>query len=96
MLDRDKAFNIESKEAKKDQDTPDIFTGMTEKTKKYFHSLLCSDYDFSSKYSELGEEQKPFEKRILKLLDSPEFLHKIMPDLIRVGYDPNFKERNKT
>lgn len=96
MLDRDKAFNIDSKESKKDQDTPDIFTGMTEKTKKYFCSLLCNDYMFSSNHAAIGEEPKPFEKRILKELDKPEFLHKIMADLIRLGYDPNFKERNKS
>lgn len=96
MLDRDKAFNIDSKEVKKDQDTPDIFTGMTEKTKKYFCSLLCKDFNFSATHAAIGEESKPFEKRILKELDNPDFLHKIMPDLIRLGYDPNFKERNKT
>lgn len=92
MLDRDKAFNIEEK---KDQNTPDIFTGMTEKTKKYFCSLLCADFEFSSKYAKIGEEADVFSRRILRELDSPDFLHKIIPDLMRVGYDPNFKDRNK-
>lgn len=72
----------------RDQDTPDLFHAMTEKQIKYFGHKLANEKYFSSKNSNIGEDQHHFESRIKEELKDPAKQLKWFGTLKSVGYEP--------
>ncbi|MBF7699353.1 replication initiation protein RepM [Acinetobacter pollinis] len=73
-------------EHKKDQNTPDFFTNMTDKQRHFFASKL-SEMPEMSKYSQGTESYDCFAKRIADMLLIPEKFRELYPMLEKVGFN---------
>lgn len=71
---------------KRDANTPDFFTGLTEKQILFFANKLAYDNEFSSKHAEVGEEYSDLEKRLIQKLSDPIFVQENLKALHRVGF----------
>lgn len=70
---------------KRDKDTPDLFTGLTDKQAAFFASKLANDSEFQAN-AQVGEEMVQFIERIKQeLLDSKSF-EKYLPALNKHGF----------
>ena len=70
-----------------DQDTPDLFNGLTQKQIRLFANKLAHDDDFSAKYAEVGESYSDLEIRLITKLNDIDFQIKHIDDLRRVGFN---------
>lgn len=61
----------------KDQNTLDMFTGLTEKQINLLAKKLAYDDIFASGYAEVGENYSDLEIRLIKNLNNQEFISKI-------------------
>ncbi|ENU79255.1 hypothetical protein F975_02947 [Acinetobacter sp. ANC 3789] len=71
----------------KDQDTPDLFSGLTEKQIRLFANKLAYDDEFATKHAEVGESYGDLEIRLITKLNDIDFQIKHMNDLKRVGFN---------
>ena len=84
-------FTIKEKEKPKDvasvrdKNTPDMFTGFTDKELNYFASKLANDSIFGAEYAEVGEQALQFQSRIRSNLADDSYAVSYMPHLIRLG-----------
>ena len=84
-------FTIKEKEKPKDvasvrdKNTPDMFTGFTDKEINYFASKLANDSIFGAEYAEVGEQALQFQSRIRANLADNSYAADYMPHLIRLG-----------
>lgn len=70
----------------KDQNTVDIFHGLTDKQIDLFSSKLANDSAFGSQYARIGEETKDFAQRIKREMRDAEKLKIFLPHLKKLGY----------
>lgn len=70
---------------KRDKDTPDLFTGLTDKQAAFFASKLANDPDFQSN-AQIGEEMSQFIERIKSELINEEGFAKYVEYLQRHGF----------
>ena len=87
---------IKQKEKKsktsKDQNTVDMFTGMSDKQILMFSDKLSRDTAFHSHYTaNVGELEKDYAIRIAEKLEDPFYVKEWMPYLKAVGYVPSKK-----
>lgn len=73
-------------EHKKDQDTPDFFTNMTDKQRHFFASKL-SEMPEMEKYSQGTESYERFASRIAEMLLNPEKMKELSPYLLKAGFN---------
>lgn len=69
----------------KDQNTLDMFTGLTEKQINLFAKKLAYDDIFASGYAEVGENYSDLEMRLVKNLNNQEFILKNIHHLERLN-----------
>lgn len=69
----------------KDQNTLDMFTGLTEKQINLFAKKLAYDDIFASGYAEVGENYSDLEMRLIKNLNNQEFISKNIHHLERLN-----------
>lgn len=74
--------------SKRDPDTPDLFTKMTDKQIDTFGAKLAGDTAFGSRYARAGESSQAFELRIKGELRDPDNQKRWAEDLKRVGFKP--------
>lgn len=83
-----KLKNQPSKEKNaKDQNTIDMFTGMTPKQILLFAKKLAYDDQFGGRVGEVGESREDLERRLIDLLVDPKNLVKWADDLKRLGFN---------
>ena len=83
-----KLKNQPSKEKNaKDQNTIDMFTGMTPKQVLLFAKKLAYDDQFGGRVGEVGESREDLERRLINLLVDPKNLVKWADDLKRLGFN---------
>ncbi|MEO4090778.1 replication initiation protein [Acinetobacter pittii] len=75
----------------KDPNTEDLFVPLTPPQIKTFASLLASDHEFGRDYCPQGVKKSEFIIQIAQDLQDPIKLAELMPHLIKVGYDPDYK-----
>ena len=75
------------KKLPKDQNTIDMFTGMTPKQVLLFAKKLAYDDQFGGRVGEVGESREDLERRLTDLLIDPKNLVKWADDLKRLGFD---------
>lgn len=80
--------------SKRDQDTIDMFTEMTDKQINYFSHKLANDVAFGGQYAKPGETTQAFEQRIKQELTNTDNQKKWSDDLKRVGYSPIIKNED--
>lgn len=73
------------KEKAKDQNTTDIFHGLTDKQIELFSAKLAKDHEFGSKYAKVGEEMPEFVSRLRVELQELEKQRLYLSDLVRLG-----------
>ncbi|HAV5444125.1 TPA: RepB family plasmid replication initiator protein, partial [Acinetobacter baumannii] len=73
---------------KKDLNTLDLFTKMTDAQRHMFASKL-SQLPEMSKYSQGTESYQQFSVRIAEMLQDPEQIKELYPHLKKVGYIPS-------
>ena len=71
----------------KDQNTIDMFTGMTEKQVLLFANKLAHDDQFASRVAEVGESYDDLERRLIGLLADQKNQQKWADDLKRLGFN---------
>lgn len=71
----------------KDQNTIDMFTGMTPKQILLFAKKLAHDDQFGGRVGEVGESREDLERRLIDLLVDPKNLVKWADDLKRLGFN---------
>ncbi len=69
----------------RDQDTPDLFHGMTDKQRAVFGAKLAHHPDMA-KFSNGGEEYPAFAERLAVQLADTAYLEKYMPILLELGF----------
>lgn len=69
----------------KDQNTLDMFTGLTEKQINLLAKKLAYDDIFASGYAEVGENYSDLEIRLIKNLNNQEFISKNIHHLERLN-----------
>jgi hypothetical protein len=75
------------KKSPKDQNTIDMFTGMTPKQILLFANKLAYDDQFGGRVGEVGESREDLERRLIDLLVDPKNLVKWADDLKRLGFN---------
>lgn len=75
------------KKSPKDQNTLDMFTGMTPKQILLFANKLAYDDQFGGRVGEVGESREDLERRLIDLLVDPKNLVKWADDLKRLGFN---------
>ena len=75
------------KKISKDQNTIDMFTGMTPKQILLFAKKLAHDDQFGGRVGEVGESREDLERRLIDLLVDPKNLVKWADDLKRLGFN---------
>lgn len=83
ILEKPKEKDIGSK---RDQDTIDMFTEMSDKQINYFSHKLANDVAFGGQYAKPGETTQAFEQRIKQELNNAEMQKKWKEHLKRVGF----------
>lgn len=76
----------DKKASQKDADTPDMFTGLTDKQILFFANKLAYDDIFASQNAQVGEEYTDLEKRLIENLADPIFIQNNLEALQRVGF----------
>lgn len=71
----------------KDQNTIDMFTGMTPKQVLFFAKKLAHDDQFGGRVGEVGESREDLERRLTDLLVDPRNQQKWADDLKRLGFN---------
>jgi len=71
----------------KDQNTIDMFTGMTPKQILLFAKKLAYDDQFGGRVGEVGESREELERRLIDLLVDPRNQQKWADDLKRLGFN---------
>lgn len=74
--------------SKRDPDTIDMFTEMSDKQIGYFSHKLANDVAFGGQYARPGETTQAFEQRIQQELNNAEMQKKWKEHLKRVGFKP--------
>lgn len=85
---------------KRDPDTPDMFTGATDRelkplntqTADMFGNLLGYDDGFGSKYGQSGESRQSFVARIKRELQTAEGVQRYIDELKKVGYKIHYNK----
>lgn len=75
------------KKPPKDQNTIDMFTGMTPKQILLFAKKLAHDDQFGGRVGEVGESREELERRLTDLLVDPRNQQKWADDLKRLGFN---------
>lgn len=75
------------KKISKDQNTIDMFTGMTPKQVLLFAKKLAYDDQFGGRVGEVGESREDLERRLTDLLVDPRNQQKWADDLKRLGFN---------
>lgn len=75
------------KKLPKDQNTIDMFTGMTPKQVLLFAKKLAYDDQFGGRVGEVGESREDLERRLTDLLVDPRNQQKWADDLKRLGFN---------
>ena len=71
----------------KDQNTIDMFAGMTDKQVLFFAKKLAYDDQFGGRVGEVGESREDLERRLTDLLVDPRNQQKWADDLKRLGFN---------
>ncbi|MBF7686569.1 replication initiation protein [Acinetobacter sp. B10A] len=80
-----KQHKKEIKDVKRDQNTTDFFTNMTDKQRHFFASKL-SEMPEMGKYSEGTESYEQFASRIAEMLLQPEKIKELSAHLVKAGF----------
>lgn len=83
---KEKKYTPPPQQNKKDADTPDMFTGLTEKQIRFFAHKLAYENAFASQYAQVGEEYQDVEERLVNDLSKAEFIEKNINYLRMVGF----------
>lgn len=75
------------KKPSKDQNTIDMFAGMTDKQVLFFAKKLAYDDQFGGRVGEVGESREDLERRLTDLLVDPRNQQKWADDLKRLGFN---------
>lgn len=75
------------KKPPKDQNTIDMFAGMTDKQVLLFANKLAYDDQFGGRVGEVGESRENLERRLIDLLVDPRNQQKWADDLKRLGFN---------
>lgn len=75
------------KKLPKDQNTIDMFAGMTDKQILFFAKKLARDDQFAGRMAEVGESYEDLERRLIDLLVDPRNQQKWADDLKRLGFN---------
>ena len=75
------------KKPTRDQNTIDMFAGMTPKQVLLFANKLAHDDQFGGRVGEVGESREDLERRLINLLVDPKNLVKWADDLKRLGFN---------